>query len=123
MRVLCLALMATATVLVQSPASGLTTTVADTAQTATSILTPVLAGEPNKHVTTRSLRTHPIADSDDGEERLLNGITDFVKYHAGKMNPEQLYKYLKLQGRGQEAYKHKNYASYIKKSKKWWKNQ
>lgn len=59
MRVLYLALMATATVQVQSPASGLATPSVDTAQTATSILTPVLTGKPSTDAATRFLRTHP----------------------------------------------------------------
>ncbi|KAF4046900.1 hypothetical protein GN244_ATG00624 [Phytophthora infestans] len=126
MRVLYLALMATATVQVQSPAFGLATPSVDTAQTATSILPPVLTGKPSTDAATRFLRTHPIEDdhdSDNGEARLLDGIRNKLSYYRGKMSPDQLYKYLGLEGLGPNAYKHKNYDAYIKKSTKWRNNQ
>ncbi|OWY90304.1 RxLR effector protein [Phytophthora megakarya] len=77
----------------------------------------------------RSLRVHNTEDAsgdDVNEEERGTGVFDKLKFKwwfKGGMNPKKLYKKLGLEGLGQDAYKHKNYAEYLAFSKYWNKKQ
>ncbi|OWY92723.1 RxLR effector protein [Phytophthora megakarya] len=86
----------------------------------------ILEGQ-NGSILKRSLRVHDTEDaSDDSIDEEERGLLENLKFKAWfklGMNPKKLYKKLGLEGLGQDAYKHKNYAEYIAFSKFWNKNQ
>ncbi|POM58447.1 Secreted RxLR effector peptide protein [Phytophthora palmivora] len=87
---------------------------------------PVLEGKADSTFK-RSLRAHDLeydidVDSDDEERGLLESLK-FLKWFKKGMNPKKLYKKLGLEGLGENAWKHKNYDTYLKFSKYWRDNQ
>ncbi|OWY92687.1 RxLR effector protein [Phytophthora megakarya] len=83
----------------------------------------ILEGQ-NGSILKRSLRVHDASDDDiDEEERGWLENLKFKAWFKKGMNPMKLYKKLGLEGLGQNAYKHENYAEYIAFSKYWNKHQ
>ncbi|OWZ03205.1 RxLR effector protein [Phytophthora megakarya] len=83
----------------------------------------ILEGQ-NGSILKRSLRVHDASDDDiDEEERGWLENLKFQAWFKNGMNPKKLYKKLGLEGLGQNAYKHKNYAKYIAFSRYWNKKQ
>ncbi|KAF4132550.1 hypothetical protein GN958_ATG18280 [Phytophthora infestans] len=89
------------------------------------VLAPAPRGQQNQDLSLRYLRARPTedgnaGDGDNQEERGFKELGDWVKYKAGKMNPKELYKYLGLEGHGQEAYKkEKEMKKFLKKAAIW----
>ncbi|POM63712.1 Secreted RxLR effector peptide protein [Phytophthora palmivora] len=75
---------------------------------------PVLEGQADSTFK-RSLRAH---DFDDEERGVLESLK-FFKWFKSGMNPKKLYKKLGLEGLGENAWKHKNFDTYLKFSKYW----
>ncbi|OWZ00668.1 Avirulence (Avh) protein [Phytophthora megakarya] len=74
----------------------------------------------NGSILKRSLRAHDASDDDiNEEERGWIENLKFKKWFKSGMNPKKLYNKLGLEGHGQDAYKHKNYAEYLAFSRYW----